>query len=185
MSEPGGGAPTGRRSLLGDARPRAPSHAAARAPGRGSAGPGRLASPGRYRACRGLCRGGRAGQGSSRRRKPHLDYPRWSGLSGRRDSRTVFHHVPPSSRRSVTHVSAQARLGKRCPARSGTEGGDGQGTGALSVIGTDRVPVPGARSGRADGDVVQAAPGGFGQHEGQREAEDGHCGGEQERAAQA
>jgi hypothetical protein len=36
-----------------------------------------------------------------------------------------------------------------------------------------------------DGDVFQASPGGFRQHEGEREAEDRYAGGEQERSAQA
>lgn len=81
MSEPGGGAPAGRRSLLGDARPRAPSRAAARALRRGSAGPGRLATSGRYRACRGLCRGDRGGPG----RPPARRCPRYAGRRARRE----------------------------------------------------------------------------------------------------
>ena len=38
---------------------------------------------------------------------------------------------------------------------------------------------------RAGLDFVQAPSGWFGQHQGEREAEDGHPGGEQQRAAQA
>jgi hypothetical protein len=51
------------------------------------------------------------------------------------------------------------------------------------LVGDPQGPGDPARS--AGGDVFQAAPGGFGQYEGEREAEYRYPGGEQERAAQA